>query len=46
VFSSLRVVARAEPIHDDDRLVADDPRIVSARKRRHVTGAGLELGAG
>jgi hypothetical protein len=26
------VVARAEPIHDDDRLVAEDPRVVSARQ--------------
>src|SRR3954447_813622 len=41
----LRVLARAEPIDDNHRLVADDPRIMAARQRGHVTGTRYELGS-
>ena len=39
------VVAGAEPVDDDHRLVADDPGVVAARQRGDVAGAGDELGA-
>jgi hypothetical protein len=31
-LSALGVIARTEPVDDDDRLVADDPRVVTARE--------------
>src|SRR5436190_1936967 len=40
-----RIVARAVPVDDQDRLVADHPGVVAARQRGDVTGAGYQLGA-
>src|ERR1700684_2826920 len=41
----LGVVARAEPVHDRDRLVSEHPCVVPARKRGDVSRARDELGA-
>src|SRR4051812_37114696 len=41
----LAVIARAVPVDHDDRVVADDPGVVTARKRGDVAGAGEDLGA-
>src|SRR5919204_3259777 len=43
--AALRVVAGAEPVDDHDGLVSDDPRVVAARQRGDVAGAGDHLGA-
>src|SRR5271165_3761599 len=45
LFSALGVMARANPVDDDGWLVADDPGVVSARKRCDVARAGDELRA-
>src|SRR4029450_4203436 len=42
---ALRVVAGAEPVHDDDRVVAEHPRVVTARERRHGARPPHELRA-
>src|SRR4051794_18873918 len=42
---ALGVVAGAEPVHDDRRLVAHDPGVVAAGQRGDVAGPGDELGA-
>ena len=41
----LSVLARAAPVHDDRRLVPDDPGVVAARQRSDLAGPGDELGA-
>src|SRR5580692_1564514 len=43
--SALGIVAGAPPVDDDDRLVADHPGVVPWRKRGHLAGARVELGA-
>src|SRR3954449_6430467 len=42
---ALGVVAGAEPVHDDRRLVAHDPGVVAAGQRGDVARLGDELGA-
>src|ERR1700752_185400 len=44
-FSTLGVVAGAVPVDDDRRLIADNPGVVAARKRRDVARAGDEFRA-
>src|SRR5690348_12734600 len=41
----LRVVARPVPVDDDDRLVAQYPRVVAPWQRGDVSGLGDDLGA-
>src|SRR3954451_12001551 len=40
----LGVVARAIPVDDDSRLVADDPAVVAARQRGYIARSRDELG--
>ena len=43
--SALGVVGRAPPVHDDDRLVADDPGVVALGEGGDVTRDRVELAA-
>lgn len=45
-LAALGVVARAEPIHHYDRLVANHPSVVAARERGDLAGPRDELASG